>query len=159
MASAESSGLMSEKKNFASSSKSENLVPPEFDDCACPRARLLATEIYRPHVPGYFALKNHLITRSIFEFEMGHITSSQLNALYAQLKRSNDQNIFACHVEAQLGNEDNFTQIKEDLECQFRELSNQFYSRYLFLLESASRGTLIVQPMCSGVFERGIISD
>ena len=74
MASAESSGLMSEKKNSASSSKSENLVPPEFDDCACPRARSLATEIYRPHVPGYFALKNHLITRSIFEFEMGHIT-------------------------------------------------------------------------------------
>ena len=159
MVNAESSGLMSEKKKPASSSKLENFVPPEFDVCVCPRARSLATEIYRPHVPGYFVLKNHLITYSIYEFEMGHITSSQLNALYAQLKRINDQNIFACHVEAQLRDEETFNQIKEDLEYQFRELSNHFYSRYLFLLESASRGTLIVQPMCSGVFESGIIRD
>ena len=159
MVNAESSGLMTEKKNSSSSSKSENFVPPEFDDCVCPRARSLANVIYRPHVPGYFALKNHLITYSIYEFEMGHISKSQLHSLYAQLKRCHDQNIFACHIEAQLGNEDDFTQIAEDMTFQFRELSNHFYSRYLFLLESASRGTLIVQPMCSGVFESGIISD
>ena len=159
MVNAESSGLMTEKKNSASSSKSDKLVPPEFDEIVCPRARSLASEIYRPHEPGYFAFKNHLIHPSIFEFEQGHITGSQLLALYAQLKKSNDQNIFACDLENQLGDEGSFTGIKENLISQFRELSDHFYSRYLSLLESTSDCTLIVRPICREVFERRIISD
>ena len=157
MADAESSGFMIKNTYSIPSSKYLDSIPQEFGGCACPRARSLVSEIFRPHEPGYFAFKNHLMQPTIFEFGQGHISELQLHSLYVQLKKSNDENLSACDLAGQSGNEEDFAKIKQGLDSQFKKLSSHFESMCRPLKKSIFEGDLVMQPLCNEVFKPQII--